>query len=180
VTARPARAVACAAMLLWFAVLAPVVVAEVFRSPMVDYRLVALGAVLPLTESLFGGPGLLHTLLGAVGLLTLVMATTVHRRLLRRRLLGVPIGVFLHLVLDATWTDRALFWWPVFGVDFPDGPVPELGRPVPVLVLFEVLAVAVGVWAWRRYGLDRPANRRRLLTTGHLDRQVLDPKGLSS
>lgn len=173
-TGAAARAVACRAMLLWFAVLAPIVVAEVFRSPMVDYRLVALGAVLPLGEVVLGGPWLLHTLLGAVALLTVVMLTTVRRRLVRRRLLGVPIGLFLHLVLDATWTDRSLFWWPLFGADFPDDPVPELDRPVAVLVLLELLAVAIGVWAWRRYALDRSDNRRRLLATGHLDRQVLN------
>ena len=48
-----------------------------------------------------------------------------------------------------------------------------------MVVLLEVLAVAVGVWAWRRYQLDRPANRRRLLATGHLDRQVLSSKGIA-
>jgi hypothetical protein len=179
VTGRPDWAVAFRSMLLWFAVLAPVVVAEVFRSPRVDYRLVALGAVLPLAEVLLGGPHLLHTLVGAVALLGLVMAATVGRRLLRRRLLGVPIGVFLHLVLDATWTDQALFWWPAFGADLGTGTLPELGRPLVVILLLEAMAVAVAVWAWRRYGLDQAANRRRLLVTGHLDRQVLNPGGLA-
>ena len=44
-------------MLLWFVVLAPVAVAEIFRSPMVDYRLVALGAVLPLAEAVLAVDG---------------------------------------------------------------------------------------------------------------------------
>lgn len=160
-------------MLLWFAVLAPVIVAEVFRSPLVDYRLVALGAVLPLAEIALGGPRVLHTLLGAVAVLTVVMLATVGRRLVRRRLLGVPIGLFLHLVLDGTWTDRDLFWWPVFGASFDRGTLPELDRPVAVIVLLEVLAVAVAVWAARRYALDDTQNRRRLARTGHLDRRVL-------
>jgi membrane-bound metal-dependent hydrolase YbcI (DUF457 family) len=160
-------------MLLWFAVLAPIVVAEVFRSPMVDYRLVAAGAVLPLAEVVTGGPRLLHTLLGAVLALTVVMLLTVRRRLVRRRLLGVPIGLFLHLVLDGTWTDRGLFWWPVFGSRLGRGSLPELDHPLVVGLLLEALAIAAAVWAWRRYGLDDAGNRRRLLSTGHLDRRVL-------
>ena len=160
-------------MLLWFAVLAPVIVAEVFRSPMVDYRLVAAGAVLPLVEAAFGGPSVLHTLLGAVVALTVVMLATIRRRLLRRRLLGVPIGLFLHLVLDGTWTDRTAFWWPVFGLDLDRDGLFELDRPLLVGLLLEALAVGCAVWAWRRYGLDQADNRRRLLVTGHLDRRVL-------
>ncbi len=49
-------------MLLWFAVLALVLVAQVFDSPNLDYRLVVLGAVLPVAEGVLGGPWLLHTL----------------------------------------------------------------------------------------------------------------------
>lgn len=160
-------------MLLWFLVLAPVIVAEVFRSPMVDYRLVALGAVLPLAEALFAGPNVLHTLLAAVAVLTLVMLFTQHRRLVRRRLLGVPIGLFLHLVLDATWTDQTLLWWPGFGLSFGEGQVPELHRGLAVGLVLEVIAVAVGVWAVRRYELSDPTNRSRLFRTGQLDRHVL-------
>lgn len=160
-------------MLLWFVVLAPVAVAEIFRSPMVDYRLVALGAVLPLAEAVLGGAWVLHTLLGAVAVLTVVMLGTMRRRLLRRRLLGVPIGLFFHLVLDGTWADHELFWWPLFGTGLGGRGLPELGRPLVVALLLEVVAVAVAWWAARRYALDQPANRRRLLATGHLDRTVL-------
>lgn len=162
-------------MLLWFAVLAPIVVAEVFRSPMVDYRLVAAGALLPLVEAALGGPRVLHTLIGAVAALALVMGATVGRRLVRRRLLGVPIGLFLHLVLDGSWTDRELFWWPAFGADFDAASLPEVGRPLVVGLVLEALAAAAAAWAWRRYALDRPGNRRRLVASGHLDRAVLDP-----
>jgi hypothetical protein len=161
-------------MILWFAVLAPVIVAEVFRSPLVDYRMVMAGALLPLSEVAVGGPRLLHTLLGSVLALTVVMVSTVGRpRLVRRRLLGVPIGMFLHLVLDGTWTDRDLFWWPVFGWTFDRDVLPELDRPVAVILLLEVVGLAVGWWAWRGYALGRPENLRRLLHTGHLAREVL-------
>ncbi|MEM8925905.1 MAG: hypothetical protein AAGD35_20565 [Actinomycetota bacterium] len=162
-------------MVLWFAVLATVLVAEIFRSPMVDYRMVALGALLPLIEVVIGRVFFLHTLLAPVLVLTLVMATTSGRRLRRRRLLGIPIGMFFHLILDATWADTALFWWPVAGLDLSDRVVPERGQSPLLTLLLELVAVGVGVWAYRRYGLDDPDNRRRLLTTGHLDRSVLRP-----
>lgn len=162
-------------MVIWFAVLAPVIVAEVFRSPMVDYRLVALGALLPVAEAAVGGPRLLHTLIGAVGLLVVVMAFTVGRRLVRRRLLAVPIGLFLHLVLDATWADRDQFWWPAFGWSLDRAGLPELDRPLLVVLALEAAGLAVGRWAWRRYALDDAANRHLLVSTGHLDRRVLQP-----
>ncbi len=159
-------------MLIWFLVLAPVLVAEVFRSPMIDYRLVALGAVLPIAE-VVTGPNVLHTLLGAVAAMTVVMLATQQRRLVRRRLLGVPIGLFVHLVLDGSWTRTKLFWWPAFGLDFGERSLPEFDRPLIVGVILELIALAVAWWAHSRYRLDDPSNRQRLLRTGQLDRSVL-------
>lgn len=158
-------------MLLWFAVTAPILVAEVFRSPLVDYRLVAAGALLPLLEPLTGVFIGLHTLAGAVVALGGVMAATSGRRLVRRRLLGLPIGLFCHLVLDGTWTRTRLFWWPAFG--FGRQPAPESGRSLVLALLLELAGVALAVVAWRRYGLDRADNRRLLARQGHLDRAVL-------
>lgn len=162
-------------MLLWFVIMAPIAVAEVFRSPMVDYRLVAIGAVVPLVEVLIGRSIGLHSLAASVLLLALVMGTTIGRRLLRRRLLGVPIGMFMHLVLDGTWMSSHLFWWPAFGLRLGDETVPESGRKLIVLVLFEILAIGFGWWAWRRYELGDPDNRRILVRRGHLARAVLAP-----
>lgn len=159
-------------MLIWFLVLAPILVAEVFRSPMIDYRLVALGAVLPLAE-IVTGVNVLHTLLGAVVVMTVVMLSTQKRRLLRRRLLGVPIGLFVHLILDASWTRAELFWWPAFGFDFGPSTLPEFDRPLIVGVALELIGLGAAVWAFRRYDLGDPAKRDRLITTGQLDRSVL-------
>lgn len=159
-------------MVLWFAVAAPVVVAEVFRSPLVDYRLVIAGSLLPLVEAVIGRPSILHTLLGAVVLLFGVMVTTVNRRLVRRRLLGLPIGMFLHLVLDGTWTDAQLFWWPAFGFDLPPG-LPVTGRSPVLLLTLELIAIGLAVWSWRRYGLTEAANRSLFVRQGHLRREVL-------
>ncbi len=152
--------------------MAPVLVAEVFKSPMVDYRVVALGAVLPLVEVAVGRPWMLHSLAGSVLALALVMLTTINRRLVRRRLLGLPIGMFLHLVLDGAWSGADLFWWPLFGSTLEGQGLPEAGL-IPLRLLLEVAAVGVGIWAMRRYGLNTPEARARLLRTGHLTRSAL-------
>ncbi|NNF55543.1 MAG: hypothetical protein HKN03_14005 [Acidimicrobiales bacterium] len=160
-------------MVLWFAILAPVIVAEVFRSPMADYRVVAVGGILPLSEIVFGGPRLLHTMMAAMSLMAIVMLATSKRRLVRRRLLGIPIGLLLHLVLDGTWTDAALLWWPAFGFDFPQDAAAAFNRPVEVGLLLDLLALAIGYWAYRRYDLDDPVNRQLLLRTGRLSRAAM-------
>ncbi|MCB0977536.1 MAG: hypothetical protein KDB02_08765 [Acidimicrobiales bacterium] len=155
-------------MFVWFAALSVVIVALVFRSPAIDYRTVALGALLPWVDALLGGPRVLHALSGAVVLLVLVMATTKRRRLLRRRLLGVPIGMFCHLLLDGTFTTVQAFWWPFAGTTFASGQVPEI-RHLGFSIVLEILGFVVAWWAWRTFGLDRPAARRRFLTEGRLD-----------
>jgi len=143
-------------------------VAVVFRSPAIDHRTVIVGSLLPLVEAALGGPRLLHSVVGAVGLLGLVMVATRGRRLLRRRLLGVPIGMMCHLVLDGAFTRTDVFWWPVAGLDFAAGQIPEIDHLVLSVVL-EVVAVGVGIWAWRMFGLEDPAKRERFRTQGRLD-----------
>lgn len=155
-------------MFLWFVVLSVVIVAVVFRSPAIDHRTVIIGSLLPLVEGALGGPRLLHSVVGAVGLLGLVMLATRGRRLLRRRLLGVPIGMMCHLVLDGAFTRTDVFWWPVAGLDFAAGQIPEIDHLVLSVVL-EVVAVGVGIWAWRMFGLEDPAKRERFRTQGRLD-----------
>jgi hypothetical protein len=155
-------------VLLWFVGFSAVLVWVVFQSPALDVRVVALGAVLPWLDGLTGGPFVLHTLVGSVGLLAVVMATTRRRRVLRRRLLGLPIGTFLHLVLDLTWTRSELFWWPFLGDDGFAGRLPELDRGFGVGVLLELAGVAALVWAYRAFRLDDPGRRQELRTTGRL------------
>ena len=158
-------------MFLWFLGVSFVAVWAIFRSPAIDYRLVMAGSVLPLVEVAVGRPALLHTLAGAVGLLVVVMAVTVGRRLRRRRWLGVPIGVFCHLVLDGTWTDTQLFWWPVAGMSFAERRLPEFGN-LTLGLLAEVAGAAALVWMVRRFRLDDPGRRRDFLRTGTLGRDL--------
>ena len=155
-------------MLVWFVVGAVIAVALVFDSAAMDFRLVVLGAVLPVVEGVAGGPWLLHTPIAGVALLGGVMVVARGRRLLQRRWLAVPIGLLAHLVLDGTWSDTEVFWWPFYGVDALGGSrVPEFGR-LGIGLLLELVGLILGAWAWRRFGLDDPKARRALWVEGRL------------
>ena len=158
-------------MIIWFAVLSVVLTWAVFQSPALDYRLVALGAVLPVVEVPFGA-GPMHSLLFPTLVLVVVMLATSNRRRVRRRWLGLPIGLYLHIVLDFAWTRTETFWWPFLGLDFSSGSAPELSRGLFSLVL-DVIGLAVGWWAYHRFGLDDADRRSRFLRTGQLDRSVM-------
>lgn len=161
-------------MFVFFLVAAVLVVLFVFDSPAIDYRFVALGGVLPLAEAVSGRPLVLHTLLGSVALLAAVMAATTGRRVVRRRLLGIPIGTFVFLVASGAWTRTSLFWWPVAGLDgIAAEPLPEFDRPGVVLVLLELIGVVGLVWLIRRFELHRPEHRARLVADGRLPRELL-------
>lgn len=156
-------------MLFWFLALSFVLVALVFDSLALDYRMVMLGSVLPMVELLAGGPWALHTLLAPLAVLVVVMLVTRGRRLARRRWLGLPIGLFLYLVLDGAWLRTELFWWPVFGVRVDSADLPDF-KPWAALIVLELIGLAVGAWAVRRYGLSDRERLRLLCTQGRLDR----------
>ena len=160
-------------MFIWFLALSFVLVALVFDSPALDYRMVLLGSVLPVVELVAGGPWALHTLLAPLAMLLAVMLATRRRRLTRRRWLGLPIGLFLYLVLDGSWLRTELFWWPAFGGRVDGGNLPEL-KPVATLVLLELVGLAVGAWAVRRYGLADRQRLRLFCTQGRLDRSQMN------
>ena len=156
-------------MIIWYAALAAAGVWAIFDSPAIDYRMVMLGAVLPVAEIALGRPGPMHSLVTAVAVLALTMAVTRGRRLVRRRWLGVPIGLFAHLVLSGAWADTDAFWWPVAGTALSSAEPPELARGL-LSVVMEVVGVGVGVWWYRRVGLDDPAARAAFRRTGQLPR----------
>ena len=160
-------------MFLWFAACAVVAVALVFGSSGVDYRVVALGAVLPLVENLTGSPWVLHTLAGSVVMLIGVMTLTAGRgrRLRRRRWIGLPIGALVFLVASGSWSRTALFWWPVGGSGgVGQGVPPEYDRPLAIMIAFELAGIAALIWTARRFGLSDPQRRQTFLTTGRLTR----------
>lgn len=161
-------------MIFWPAGVALGLVWLVFRDPAFDYRMVVVGALSPdLVDAPFGGARLAHTLLGAVGVLTLVMLGTRGHRHARRSLLAVPIGMFAHLVADAMWARTSAFWWPFFGRSLT-GRIPGIDHGLAVLVIEELIGVLVVAWCWRRFRLSDVAVRRTFLRTGHLPRDLLE------
>ena len=103
-------------MLLWFAATSFLTAWLVFRDPAFDYRLVIAGALLPdLVDVWFGGAGPLHSVVGSVALLVVVMVATIGHRSWRRHLIALPIGTFLHLVFDGAFSISEAFWWPLAG-----------------------------------------------------------------
>lgn len=159
-------------MFLWFAGVSFAFVWVVFRSPALDYRLVMLGSVLPLGEFALGGPRLLHTLVAAVAFMCVVMLATQRKRLVRRRLISLPIGLLMHLVLDGIWTRADVFWWPFFGLSFGAGALPEFDRPLGVGLVLELVGIACFVWCWHTFGFSDRRNLDRFLHTGHLPREL--------
>ena len=159
-------------MFFWFLSLGFVLVALVFDSPALDYRMVMLGSVLPLAELLAGGPWALHTLLAPLVVLVAVMLATRGRRLSRRRWLGLPIGLLMYLVLDGAWLRTDLFWWPVFGAGVGASNIPEY-KPLPALIALEVIGLAVGAWAVRRFGFADRQRLRLFCVQGRLDRSLI-------
>jgi len=139
-------------------------VANVFRSVGVDYRLVAVGALLPLVVDLPAGHRAFgHTLAFAVVLLVAVMLLTIGRpRLLRRRLLCVPIGVFFGLVLSGAWSGDG-FWWPVTGWDHA-GLLPVWWG----VVLEELAGLVACWWVVGQFDLYLPEPRREFWRSGRL------------
>lgn len=154
-------------MVLWYAGVSVVLVAYVFRSTGVDYRFVAGGALLPLLVDLpLGRSAYAHTLVAGAGLLAVAMVATIGRpRLLRRRLVCIPIGFLCGLVLSGIWAEPDVFWWPVSGRSFPDEP---LLPPLVVVALEELAGLAACAWVVIRFGLADPARRAEFLRSGRL------------
>ncbi len=154
-------------MVFWFVGTAVVAVGLIFRDPRFDYRLLIVGSLVPLADGLFGGARALHSITVSVALLALLMLATAGRRPIRRTLLGLPIGMFLHLVFDAAWNDTETFWWPFTGlaVDGAEFPVAARGW---WSVGLEIVGVGLCAWLWRRNGLGDRARRRAFARQGHL------------
>jgi hypothetical protein len=151
-------------VLLWFAGTALAAAWLVFRDPRFDHRLLVVGALLPdVIDVPFGGARVAHALVAPVTVLTLVMLATRGRRAVRRSLLAVPIGMFLHLVFDGAFRDATPFWWPFASLG--DAPLPAVARGwwnVPLEVVGFVLLVVF----WRLWGMDDARRRSVFLRSG--------------
>ncbi len=75
--------------------------------------------------------------------------------------------MFLHLVLDGSWSDSRVFWWPAGGWSFPRVEAPVVGRGW-WSVLLELAGVGLVAVLWGQFGLDDAERRRSFLRTGQL------------
>lgn len=154
-------------MFLWFLGTAVLTVHFVFTDPRFDYRLLLVGAILPdLIDVPFGQARWAHSLTVAVAVLTLVMLVTAGRKPIRRLLLGLPIGMLLHLVWDGAFAATKVFWWPFIG-SWGENQVPSLERGW-LNVVMEAAGGAMLWWVWRTFGLASADRRRQLLQHGTL------------
>ena len=164
-------------MLAWFVGTAVVSVWFVFRDPRFDYRMLAIGALVPdLIDVPLRQARWAHSLTVAVAVLALVMAVTAGRKPIRKVLLAVPIGMLLHLVWDGAFSATEVFWWPFSG-SWGQHRVPSLERGW-ANVLFELAGAAMLVWVYRHFGLADPVRRRDLVRRGVLvepGQDVLQP-----
>ena len=156
-------------MFFWFVGTAVLGVWSVFRDPRFDYRLLIVGVLAPdVIDGIWGGARAFHSVVTIVGVLVLVMLVTAGRRPIRRRLLAIPIGSFVHLIVDFAFADTNTFWWPVTGLSF-DGvrlPVVERGW---LNLLLEIIGLALCVIVWKRFGLADTSRRRRFVADGLLE-----------
>jgi hypothetical protein len=152
----------------WFLGTSALTVWFVFRDDTFDYRVLALGALVPdLVDLATGGAWVMHSIVASIGLLTVVMVVARRGSVRRRRWLALPIGTFLHLVFDGAFNNTKVFWWPFTGAGFGGAEVPSLDRGALNIVM-EVAGVLMLAWLWRTSGLSRTSVRARFVRTGHL------------
>src|SRR5690606_32655765 len=125
-----------------------------------------------LVDLAFGAPRVLHALAAPVALMVIVMVAARGRRLVQRRLLGVPIGMFLHLALDGAWTDPEAFWWPLSG-GWSTAEVPEAARGVAGIVVLELVGLCLCAWLFRRFRLAEPDRWARMVAEGRVGRDIV-------
>jgi hypothetical protein len=155
-------------MVLWFIGTAVATVWFVFGDPRFDYRPLIVGSIVPsLIDVWSGGMWVMHTLSMSVVILVAAMVLTIGRRRLRRSLLGVALGILLHLVFTGAWADTGVFWWPFSGARLGVTPLPEISRGW-LNVPLEVIGAALVGWIVVRAGLAAPDARREFLRSGYL------------
>jgi hypothetical protein len=136
-------------MFFWFLATAILTIAWVFKDPRFDYRLLVVGAVLPDVVDWPTGWRVMHSVVTSIVVLALVMLVSLGRKPYRKLLLGLPIGMFLHLVFDGVFTSAEMFWWPMGGWQFSAAELPVVARGWWNVPLELVGAFALWRW-WRR------------------------------
>ncbi len=155
-------------MFFWFLGTSFVAVWFVFRDDRFDYRVLALGALLPdLVDICTGGVWIMHSVVASVAALGVVMAIARRGSLRRRRWLALPIGMLMHLVFDGAFNSTETFWWPFAGIEFVNESVPSFNR-MTLNIALELAGIAMLGWMWKINQMSVRANRSRFIATGRL------------
>ncbi len=153
---------------LWFVGTSVLAVWSVFRDPRFDYRFLIVGVLLPdVIDGIWGGARGFHSVTMSVVVLFAVMLLTIGRRAIRKKLLAIPIGMFIHLIVDGAFDNTKVFWWPFTGLSFGDSPLPVVERGVFNIVL-EVVGLGLCVFAVKRFGLHDEVRRKTFMREGWL------------
>lgn len=155
-------------MLLWFVGGSALIVWNVFRDPAIDYRVLAMGSLVPDVLDVASGHRVAHSITVSIAVLVVLMLGTIGRRPLRKRLLMLPIGMLLHLALDGVFQSTRTFWWPITGLSPVAGRIPSFHRGVLLNVAFEVAGALILRWFWKRFHLGDTEPRALFLATGRL------------
>ncbi|HSP54480.1 MAG TPA: metal-dependent hydrolase [Dehalococcoidia bacterium] len=136
----------------------------------IDYRIVALGALLPdaidkplwrITGHDIGSDHTIgHTLVFSLAILA---AGALFARRGESRLLWLGLGAVSHPLVDPVVVYPSTLLWPLFGVSF--GPTP--GIPSPYLRVLDAVLAGIGAVGLMRSNRFR-GHTKRFLTTGEL------------
>ena len=161
----------------WFIGTAVLSVWYVFGDPSFDHRTLVIGVLLPdLIDGVWGGSRGMHSVTMSVTVLIVVMLSTIGRRPLRKRLLAIPIGLFLHLIFDGAFNNTQVFWWPVTGLSFADKSLPMVDRGLSNIA-FELVGFVLCIFAWKKFHLGDAGRRRAYFKTGELTSVDVPPGG---
>lgn len=125
-------------MLFWFIGTSIASVWSVFRDPKFAYRWVIVGALVPM-----------FSVAVVVAVLTAVMLLTIGKKVVRKNLLALTIGLFLHLVFDGAFLNTKMFWWPITGLSLHGYEIPLVERGL-LNIPFEIVGVALIFWTKRQ------------------------------
>jgi len=155
-------------MFFWFIGTAVLSVWFVFRDPAFDFRSLVIGALLPdFIDAIWGGSRGFHSVTASVAMLVAVMLATIGRRPIRKRLLAIPIGMFLHLIYDGAFNNTQVFWWPFTGFSFSGDRLPVVDRGM-LNIGFEIAGLLMCAFAWKKFRLGEPQRRQNFLKSGTL------------
>lgn len=175
-------------MILWHIGLTMAIMWFVLRgNPRVDYRIVAVASLLPdlidkpigrllFRERFESGRIYMHTLLINLAVFCVLFFL---RGRIKRQLVLVPISSLLHLAEDGVWSQPRIFWWPLFGSDFPRQPLRDgvlsFLSPAnnPGALWQEAVGLALILYLLSAHGMLSREGLRHFARTGMLER----PKG---